>query len=380
MQSTTHNLTFVVDSLYEQFIKQTKPSVTDIHPLTTTKSGLRDFNITKLWRIVAATICIVGLVGGLILAITLQSSNEPHADVPVVPIGPSTPTDDSLLNLDYESLVELYNATNGQYWHNNDGWVTNNNVCSWHGVTCATFNDRVDELNLASNNLTGYLPANISNLVFLRILTLSNNSIQGTIPNNIVNLKPLKKINLNYNMIEGTIPVNMGEMPNLHVLYLKNNQISGRIPYSLAESKAISDLDLAYNMMGGGIPDFTSNTIHFLDLSNNRFWGDIPLFSSTISHLYLAKNRIIGPTWKLQSLPQIEVLNLDGNQLEGEFRLTESQHRQLSMLNIANNSFTSIATDGIQHWKKNILCDATGNNFACPLDPNLIQKCYISCK
>ncbi len=35
-----------------------------------------------------------------------------------------------------QSLLELYNSTNGASWKNHTGWNQTNTPCSWDGVTC----------------------------------------------------------------------------------------------------------------------------------------------------------------------------------------------------------------------------------------------------
>ncbi len=35
-----------------------------------------------------------------------------------------------------ESLLQLYDSTDGANWINNDGWNVTNIPCSWTGITC----------------------------------------------------------------------------------------------------------------------------------------------------------------------------------------------------------------------------------------------------
>ena len=36
----------------------------------------------------------------------------------------------------FSILEKLYYATNGPHWKNNQGWLENENFCSWAGVKC----------------------------------------------------------------------------------------------------------------------------------------------------------------------------------------------------------------------------------------------------
>jgi hypothetical protein len=51
----------------------------------------------------------------------------------VKPNSVSTSTD---IHDQYLALVHLYNATNGDKWTNNKGWLNGTSYCRWFGVTC----------------------------------------------------------------------------------------------------------------------------------------------------------------------------------------------------------------------------------------------------
>ena len=40
-------------------------------------------------------------------------------------------------NAEEQNLLDLFNATNGDYWLNNSNWGEGD-FCDWYGVTCAT--------------------------------------------------------------------------------------------------------------------------------------------------------------------------------------------------------------------------------------------------
>ncbi|WP_069472881.1 hypothetical protein [Candidatus Marithrix sp. Canyon 246] len=66
-----------------------------------------------------------------------------------------------------ESLLELYNSTDGANWN-----VTNT-PCSWHGVSCS--NGGVSKIDLNENKLSGTIP-NFSALPKLETLSFNNNN------------------------------------------------------------------------------------------------------------------------------------------------------------------------------------------------------------
>ena len=64
----------------------------------------------------------------------------------------------SIVDYEKESLQAIYDATNGQHWINNDGWMSNEtDHCDWHGITCNSENF-VTRIELNNNNLVGKFP------------------------------------------------------------------------------------------------------------------------------------------------------------------------------------------------------------------------------
>ena len=61
---------------------------------------------------------------------------------------------------DRDALMALYNSAGGPGWANRNNWDTAAPLNDWHGVT-ADEHDRVTRLSLASNNLTGAIPAEL---------------------------------------------------------------------------------------------------------------------------------------------------------------------------------------------------------------------------
>lgn len=72
-----------------------------------------------------------------------------------------------------DALIALYNATGGDDWANNSGWLLDPVVGNWHGIT--TGGGHVTRINLQSNQLTGEIPAEIGNLTGLTHIYLYSN-------------------------------------------------------------------------------------------------------------------------------------------------------------------------------------------------------------
>ncbi|KAM3733776.1 hypothetical protein ACB098_11G163000 [Castanea mollissima] len=87
-------------------------------------------------------------------------------------------------------------------------------------------------IDLLSNNLSGSIPAEISNLSELRFFNLSRNHLMGKIPKKIASMKELESVDLSRNHLSGKIPPSMSNLTFLSLLDLSYNNLSGRIPSS----------------------------------------------------------------------------------------------------------------------------------------------------
>lgn len=79
-----------------------------------------------------------------------------------------------------EALVAIYQGAGGENWDNQTGWLTDENVCQWYGVSCNA--GTVVALDLYGNNLAGPLPLEIGGFPDLKTLTLNDNALTGSIP------------------------------------------------------------------------------------------------------------------------------------------------------------------------------------------------------
>ncbi|MCF0058298.1 T9SS type A sorting domain-containing protein [Dyadobacter sp. CY356] len=209
------------------------------------------------------------------------------------------------------ALLSLYNSTNGAGWINKTGWnpggPTGDSPCGWFGVTCK--DNRVTELNLENNSLTGSLPADIGNLSALVSLNLKGNdplwlqgaylTISGTIPAQIGNLSNLEYLDLGGNKFSGSIPSSIGNL--IKLTYLNINYVpvdvgfdpigtlEGSFPSSLGNLVNLKYLDLSLQNLNGSIPDVFYNltSLEYLNLAGNLLSGSIPPSFSQLSNITL---------------------------------------------------------------------------------------------
>jgi len=61
-----------------------------------------------------------------------------------------------------QALRDFYQATEGDGWYRNDGWMAAEGTeCQWYGITCTPEGDEILRLDLAGNNLAGTVPESI---------------------------------------------------------------------------------------------------------------------------------------------------------------------------------------------------------------------------
>ncbi|XP_027152329.1 receptor-like protein EIX2 [Coffea eugenioides] len=88
----------------------------------------------------------------------------------------------------------------------------------------------VKSVSLSANNLVGEIPDEIMELVQLQVLNLSQNHLTGRIPEKIGNLKQLETLDLSMNALFGAIPESLSDLYSLNSLNLSHNKLSGPIP------------------------------------------------------------------------------------------------------------------------------------------------------
>ena len=196
------------------------------------------------------------------------------------------------------SLVALYEATDGDNWANNAGWLNDVPVGEWHGVT-VNGDGRVTQLRLRENNLAGHIPSSLGRLAALTLLDLQVNELTGMIPRELGNLSRLEGLDLDRNQLAGQIPAELANLSGLQTLDLDFNQLEGPMPAWLGNLTNLWFLSLGENPMDGPIPPELGNltNLRILGLVDAHLHGNIPV--------------------ELANLTNLERVYLGGNDLEG---------------------------------------------------------------
>ncbi|GJW73765.1 leucine-rich repeat protein [Tanacetum coccineum] len=247
--------------------------------------------------------------------------------------------------------------------------------CDWSGITCGKRHKRVTVLHLKSQGLEGSLSPHVGNLSFLRKLSLPNNSFQGTIPHELGRLFRLRHLYLSVNRFSGVIPTNLSCCSNLEDLKLGFNKLVGSVPKEMSLLSKLSVLAIHDNKLTGGIPPSLGNitSMEVFSARENPFGGSIPdtlglwkslttfychdcnLYGSIPHSIFnltllvdftLADNHLTRslPSKIGSQLPNLELLQLWGNELTEVLPVSISNCSKLGFLEMTNNNFSGKLT------------------------------------
>ena len=167
-----------------------------------------------------AGLLVIVLAALTAFAVLLPDSYSARAQTAATP----TPIEEA------EILDAIYDAMGGDAWTDNTSWKSNDPLGSWYGVTTNAAG-RVTRLNLASNNLTGSIPADLGKLTELTSLNLYNNGLKGSIPPELGNLSSLQTLSLSENALTGEIPSELGNLSISAKSVAPGQRPDGRNPF-----------------------------------------------------------------------------------------------------------------------------------------------------
>ena len=133
-----------------------------------------------------------------------------------------------------------------------DRWLSITHECAWKGVACDE-RDFVTEIMLESNNLSGTIPIELSNLAHLKKLSLENGHLGGTIPSSIGQMTELEVLDLDYNELSGSLPQELAGAKSLSMIDLNGNNITGSIQV-LSELPNLRFIAVHSTLVSGVVP------------------------------------------------------------------------------------------------------------------------------
>ncbi|KAF8035655.1 hypothetical protein BT93_C1628 [Corymbia citriodora subsp. variegata] len=280
------------------------------------------------------------------------------------------------LELDYNYLHDRIPSEFGSLSNLQKLSLSNNNLTGPIPTAIGNLSS-LEELNLLSNNLIGGVPISISE-TRLKVFVASGNQLTGGFPSALYNLSSLNSVRLYHNMFTGSIRSDLGFLlPNLLLLILGDNQFTGPIPDSLSNASNLAKIDIPLNNFTGRVPasfegrqnlkwlnllqnflgsgttdglsflaDLAScSNLEMLDLQNNQFEGELLVTVSNLStqlkQLLMSGNRIRG------SIPEVITnhfslnrLYMDDNMLTGNIPMSIRRLSNLQYLNLGQNKLT----------------------------------------
>jgi len=172
-------------------------------------------------------------------------------------------------------------------------------------------------LSLVDNKLTGALP-DLSQSVSLETIDLQTNEFSGQIPDNITNLMNLKTLLLNINKFSGSIPSALFKLPNIQTICLWSNFLTGSIPNRVLSESVMEELHFQNNILTGSIPSQLAKMQYLqkLLLNNNKLSGEVPSELLSMQYLrpfFIQDNDITGTIPFSDSCDQIGQLDVNAD-------------------------------------------------------------------
>ena len=249
---------------------------------------------------------------------------------------------------EFDALVALYEATGGDSWAENTGWL-DPSADTWFGISTipTATGQTVSEIRLRRNELRGTIPPEIGNFPALTGLFLTGSIfLSGTIPPEIGNLSLLNDLDLQGNDLSGEIPSELGKLSFLTDLDLINNKLSGAIPLEIFSLSRLERLGLANNALTGVIPPEVGNltALLFLSLDQNSFSGTIPPEIGNMTSLRilsLERNSLTGTIPpEIGRIASLTDLVLNNNFLSGSIPLEIFGLSNMDQLDLGFNGFS----------------------------------------
>ena len=299
----------------------------------TTIRHLRVFGALALILLVFLTACSTGSDSTSVSPTREAATPMPGASARSVS-APATPTvtmpaDSS--DTERTALTALYDATGGQDWKINDGWLSDAPLGRWQRVITDE-NGQVTGLDLGSNRLSGEIPTELGELSNLKLLFISDNELTGELPQSLTGLSALESLHFHDN--SGLCaPVDEAFQTWLQGIALAIG--SSCAPEDSPEDREA--LVQLYNALDG--ENWNNNANWLTELPIRQWHGVTNDASGRVTRLLLESNGLAGELPKeLGSLSNLKRLELANNYLTGEIPRELGNLSDLETLLLGSNS------------------------------------------
>ena len=209
------------------------------------------------------------------------------------------------------ALTALYDATGGQDWKTNDGWLSDDPHDQWLRVTTDE-DGRVTRLDVGSNQLNGQIPTELGDLSNLKLLFINDNELTGVLPHSLSGLSALESFRF-HNNSGLCAPIDEAFQTWLQGL-------ASVIGSSCAPEDSLNDREVLvqlYNALDG--ENWRNNTNWLTELPIREWHGVTNDASGRVTGILLESNGLAGEIpAELGSLSNLKRLELGNNQLTGE--------------------------------------------------------------
>lgn len=252
---------------------------------------------------------------------------------------------------EFQALKALYNSTGGNNWKNKTGWeninttATKNDVTSsWYGLKVE--NEHIVKVSMYSNNMTGYLPPQISGLKWVFEFSVSNNKLEGLIPEAIGDLTNLLYISLGSNNFSGPLPEGLTKLKKLESIELNSIPLNCPFPNDIFKKiPTLKRIDAENCGFTGTLNDIFASIplLEGLGLGNNKLSGNLPpsINKLKLSNLYLGSNKFTGPLPSLDSSKnKLYYVTFWDNNFSGSIPESYGTFTKLKYFHIENNQIS----------------------------------------
>jgi hypothetical protein len=237
------------------------------------------------------------------------SGNSPYPGFIIRPVkGSSLP--DYTNSKERDNLIELYNSTNGDSWTQNDNWCSSQSPAHWYGITYDKYNEHVEYIKLANNNLTGSI--SIKGFEILYNIDIKGNNISS------LTIDSCPKLNLGYGFRLDDITLDflqinnclydMGQHfirnANIKKILFTNFQKCDRIFLQGVVSDEVVIKDCVFDDEGVEAEDNSAVKTMIVEnstIKDGRLGGDVDEL--------IIKNSTIGDWWVISAKSSITIIN-----------------------------------------------------------------------